>query len=268
MFTTNFNLFGLAIIFFLWQSIAFCSTNFSENFTLLTTFKNEPNISRALEYLETLDNNIKNRLIKKIIIVYEGNEKDLFFKSIKNHSNNKVEIILSGYRPNLSFFFSLANKIGANEKIILSNADIEFDKSLKHASSKLLENSFLCLSRYELSKEKCELTKCGFIKNGLFYSASYDTWIFKTPIRYDSSVMMRFYLGKWGMEKFINYFLEQKYYIANPCCSIITKHRHESQIRYWRYHSDYDDLPHVYLPMSTLKKNYEPILSFEILVDN
>lgn len=253
------------LVNFFFSTFLYCQEN-NKLFTLITTLKNESNKVRSSEYIKTIFSNSNNEFIKKILVVYEKLPGDNFFAELEKICNPKIEFHVLDHRPNLGEIFILANCLGDKEKIIIANADIEFDETLRCLSSYNFKNKLICLTRKDYSNGLWRLSTCGFRLRNYFYSASFDSWILETPIFYPKGSMDRFFLGKWGMEKFTNFFLRSGYKLLNPSEQINALHNHRSQIRYWSKHNDYDDLPDIYLPCTNLQKVLKPIISFECLV--
>ncbi len=237
----------------------------NELFTLITTLKSESNKIRSKEYFKTLRANSNNELIKKILVIYEKIPEDNFLAELEKICDPKIEFLVLDHRPNLEEIFILANRLGDKEKIIISNADIEFDKTLRKLSFYDFKNKLICLTRKDYYNGCWELSKTGFRSGKYFYSASFDSWILETPIFYPEGIMDRFFLGKWGMEKFNNFFLVFGYKLLNPSAEINALHNHTSQIRYWSKHNNYEDLPYIYLPCVDLRTKLKPIICFEDL---
>jgi hypothetical protein len=241
---------------------------FSENFILITTLYEEKDPFRRDEYLYCLKKNIANQYIEKVLILYEDDlkiieTKKFLLNNINQLASNKIQIQKIRERPSFYYIFNLANQIFNNKNIIFANADIFYDKSLKKIKKNHLENTLLCITRYDYLKNKWKRTNNGFFVNDLKYQASFDTWIFKTPclLKIDE----RFKPGVWGCEKFACVALDAGMKLANPCIDVKSYHVHESCIRRWQNIDIYTDYMFTYLPETKLSQKKTNILSYKEL---
>jgi len=247
--------------------ILFSSILIGLEFTYITTMKNENDPNRRCEILLTLEENVKNDYLENLVILYEGNENDLTFKELKNFNSSKIHIEMINFRPSVSTIFSYLNEKFPKDFVMMSNSDIVIDESIKNIESIHLDNTILALSRFNRVNDKWKLSKVGFFKDDQYYSASQDVWIMKTPFDFPAGTFDRFWLGKWGVEKFVNYFIRAGYKVLNPCLEVKIYHFH-SIIQSHRPHSLYLDLPDVYLKYSTLNESEDLIIDFKNLVTN
>ena len=204
-------------------SISFCQNTSVENFKLITVLYNEKNKTRIAEYLTCLEINLANKCIDEIHIVYdtsEDNGKTIILNYIKNRG---LPITYVNGRTTYAFCIDLANKIYPNSKIILSNADIYFNKTLTMLDTYNLTNTFLVLTRWNTQKNG------HLVLHGKIKSFSQDSWIFSTPFYIPNANIL---IGTIGCDATIA-FNAQKYglYITNPCLSIQACHLHLSSIR-------------------------------------
>ncbi|MDR3646390.1 MAG: hypothetical protein P4L22_02500 [Candidatus Babeliales bacterium] len=205
-------------LFFIFGNIFL--NNLSQGFILFTSLYNETNLDRICEYIICLEANLKNKMIKKIHILYDKSKDDdkcLLHAYLKQ---KKVIINYISKRPTYEEIFNLSNSIYPKSRIIISNADIYFDESLNLLSNYSLKNKFMGLTRWDVKKG-------GATK--LYRNLSQDSWIYKTPIKNFKS---DFELGVLGCENaLIEQVLKNKFKAENPCFSIITYHLHLSGIR-------------------------------------
>lgn len=254
-------------IFFLLACFSFAFSYFTETveFHYVTTLKNEVESERQNELFRSICENLENQNISTLTVFYEGVENDEMFKKIKTINSSKLLIENINFRPSLEYIFSYCNTNFPKQYIIVSNADISFDRSLNKIKPSGLENTILALSRYNKIGSEWEVSDIGFFKNHKYYSASQDAWIFQTPLECNPGIMDRFWLGKWGVEKFINYFIKLGYQVKNPCLELKTYHHHYP-LQSGIVHTLYDDLPHVYLKYSNLYQDQDLIIDFADLV--
>jgi hypothetical protein len=180
-----------------------------------------PNLDRHEEILISLQENINNKYIEKIIVVLEKPIDDFYFKS------NKLIFWDLYKRPTYSDMFKHANEFYTNETCIIANSDIYFNDTLKYLVDFDLKNLFLCLTRYNL------LTDGSLVfMNEHFMMRSQDSWIFKSPVPLDLINNSKFYLGVNACDNRIAKIATDSGLItSNPSLLIETIHLHNSNIR-------------------------------------
>jgi hypothetical protein len=171
----------------------------------------EKNESRMKEILFSLNKNLQNSYIEKIIVLNEGFEDEIL-------KNKKIVNINRTERPNFSDFYEYLDENAIN---IIANNDIWFDNSLKKIKWLFVKKGdFLSLTRVE--------------KNGKLFREihgdSQDAWIFKgVPACLKKC---NFYMGRLGCDNKLNFiFYEGGYRVLNPSKYIIANHEHESNER-------------------------------------
>jgi len=201
-------------------------------FILIIPLYNETKKNRAKEYTACLKKNLENELIEHIHIVYDtSNNTD--YDSIADYLKNpKVTFNTVFGRQSYDYFFKLANKNYPNKKIILSNADIFFNKTLTYLNDYNFKNNLLALTRWNVQNDgSLEIFK-QFDKNGYYHkensARSQDTWIFETPIKNFACDDIK--LGIMGCDSAIAYrALKAGLTVKNPCLTIQCCHLHLSE---------------------------------------
>jgi hypothetical protein len=244
------NAFLLNFFLFIFSSV------FSNDFILMTTLYNEKNDIRKNEFLYTLEKNINSGNFEKIIIFFEKLENECFISELVNRIGSQlVEIVPINSRPSFSFLFGYANQNYIGKKVVISNADIYFDNSLKKIDNKYLYNSLVSLNRYDLVnliESKARMMKCGIEKKRRFYSFSADSWIFLSPIHVKISDV--FLMGTMFCEKFINNFIQHKITIKNPSLDVKSFHVHNSEIRNYKFEDKYPQYRQVHVKVTRLNE--------------
>lgn len=228
----------------------------ASQFTLITTLFNERDPVRIDEYKECLKKNLENTHIEKIVVLFEDNQGLIEKKkSLKNNllslQSAKIEVRLISHRPSFNEIFSLANSDFSEKNIIYANADIYFDDSLGLLKNDNLDNSLICLSRYDLLNDNWQSANNGFRIKDIKYKASFDTWIFKSPLKLN--IPEKFKPGLWGCEKFVNIAIEAGMHLSNPSKDIKSYHLHGSCVRHYAVEDKYMDYKFIYLPEGSLK---------------
>jgi hypothetical protein len=234
------NIICLVFLFSLFEN-----KGFNNEFTLLTTLYNEKNLERISEYEYALTKNLMLSCIKKIIIFYENFNEYSFINKLLEEHTDKLEIIPIDSRPSFSSFFDFANKNLKTKKVIIANADIYFDRSLKLLNYKYLANSLISLNRYEDLPDQIKMLDIGLKIGNDFYSFSADTWIFCSPIKV--KISEQFLLGTSHCEKFLNDVLKYKLTLKNPALDIKSYHVHNSKIRNYEIKDNYSNYPFIFL---------------------
>ena len=200
-------------------------------FVLITSLYNENDNRRIQEYFYCLKRNNKHPSIKKIHVVYDtskdtktNNNKIIDF--LKKRSS--ITITYTHGRPTFNFLFDLANTHYNGKKIIVSNADIYFDQSLKLLNNFDLTNKFLSLTRWEVLATG-KLFPIFLSHAGPFGA---DTWIFNSPI--EKFQDLNFGLGTSDCDfRIIYQAYKSNLTVLNPCLDIKCCHMHLSNIRHY-----------------------------------
>lgn len=200
-------------------------------FVLYTSLYNETNPQRQNEYLYCLQKNLAHPSIKEIVVYYDQSKDHLENSVILDYLKNApVKLFLSEGRPTYHHLLAHANEEYPNHNIMISNGDIFFDETLELIHSISLKNKFICLSRWDMLSET--VTESHPFHNDGVPAASFDVWIFQTPIVNFDDVGI--YLGTQHCDGYIAYrAYRANYQVFNPCLSIICHHYHLSGIRNW-----------------------------------
>jgi len=195
-------------------------------FSYMTVLYNAKNKDRADEYFYCLKKNIElKEYISDFYVLYDtsNDDKDVSKNYIKNELN-KIEglhIRITPKRPMYSDMVRWANSIDTSNKIILANADIYFDDTLKFLLNYNFDNKIITLTRHE---------EDGGLNNHFGVNGYTDVWIFSLPIK---KFYCDFVIGTQTCEVAFAYraVLEAGYTACNPCYTINAWHRHASGIR-------------------------------------
>jgi hypothetical protein len=200
---------------------------------LVTSFfnKNTDNdilIKRNNEYNVTLLKNLESEYIKKIHLLIEDDYSLHVLNNIiekKEEYNNKIIKIIFNKQPMYSDFFKYSFDNLKEELVMISNSDIYLDKCDNDILNKYIleKNNVFSLTRYENENDK------PLIDN---FMGSYDSFIFKSPLKDDIYVRSNFTQNNWGSENLVISLIRNNgYEILNPCYQIKIIHNHSSQYR-------------------------------------
>ena len=198
--------------------------SFVQRFKLLTNLYNEKNNDRIAEYITCLENNLNHESINKIHILYDTSNDDNENKLLAYLKKKNVIISYLKKRQTYQDCFDFANKCYPNSKIILCNADIYFNNTLKLLDSYDLTNKFLALTRWDETNDGKLLPLIR--PDGSEISNSQD----ETPLRkFENS---KIEIGIMGCDRHIAYqAMASGLEVLNPCFSIQCCHLHLSNIR-------------------------------------
>ena len=202
---------------------------------LLTDFYLDPDPARRAELLECTARNTANPLIDEIHLFVAGNSIAEAARSADSRlRGDKLRWNEFGPRPTYQDLFAYANRALHGQRVIIANADIYFDDTLRRLDGYDLTGRLLCLSRWDVCDDEGGAT--------LFEQpASQDAWIFEAPV---TSPRCNFHLGVLGCDNRLAWEAEQVgLRLSNPSRSIRAYHLHRSQVR--RY------APNVWLPGPT-----------------
>ncbi len=196
----------------------------NNEFYLLTTLYNEHNQKRIEEYQECLDRNCSNQYIKKIVVFLEGATK-------VNLKHPKIEIVPIKSRPSYRSFMQYALKKLHHKVVMIANADIYFDQTLKLFNNYKWNNKFLALTRYE------------HYKNSTWkrHRNSFDVWIYHTSLlnKYPTQELQ---LGLPAHDvRFVYQMKKMGAIISNPSLSIKTWHIDSTSPKSKPYKNNYED---------------------------
>lgn len=234
------------LFFFLIAAYTAIFINASE-FVLITTLYHEENTMRKNEYLQCLTKNLEHPFIKSIHIFFDesisrNNQKNATLLNVLKELPVTLHII--NERVSFGTLFQFANNNLVGEKVIIANGDIYFNNTLLELVNFPLENTFIALSRWNLSHSG----SLSLFKR----KRSQDTWIFKSPIpKFEKD---NYKLGTPGCDNYIAYQAQQAgMHVINPSETIQTCHVHSSNIRRYPKIKLYD--PSIGIAITKLKNH-------------
>lgn len=229
--------------YFLSYFFLFALTSFTNStpYILFICLYNEKHNERQEEYLECLTKNLRHQLIKKIHILYDTSKNTnlktflpkIIDTAIQIGMLAKLEITSIDHRQTYGDIFKVANQCYPNQQIILANADIYFNETLKLLDDINLNNKIITLTRWEPDKNGT-LSPLKHKTNGAPIWGSQDVWIFTTPIRQFSGWEIPLGLQMCD-HKIAFQLLQAGLDVVNPCLDVQAIHVHTSEIRNW-YH--------------------------------
>lgn len=205
----------------------FFNDNLFAKFKLITSLYNETNKARFAEYRVCLEKNLEHPLIDEVYVIYDTSKDDDNNELLKYLETKKVTISFVDGRPTYGHCFHIANAYFPNSNVIISNADIYFNDTLKFLESYNLSNKFLALTRWDVLPNG-QLRLFG----GMHYprSDSQDVWIFRTPLRSFANDNIR--MGLLDCDGRIAFQARQVgLQVINPCKTIQCCHLHLSNVR-------------------------------------
>lgn len=158
----------------------------NEKLVLITQFfvptgEDADKVRRALQ--DALSRNLMNDAISEVFLV---NEVEYDFTSLQNYE--KITQFVSGARLTFADAFRLANDRLSGRAVIVANADIFFDESLRRVqhSSKISPSIVLALSKWISEGSSITLP---------IRADSQDAWIFRSPVSENVIAQSDFYFG-------------------------------------------------------------------------
>ncbi len=196
------------------------SVQSSHKFVLITVLHNETHPELMAEYVHCLERNINHPSIDRVHVLYNTEYDDSKNRLLQHLYRFDVPISYVQGSPTFGYCFRLANRKYPNRKIILSNPDIYFNRTLKLLEPFNLRNLFLAITRWH-STSSGRVYPYYLKKNGRYFpqAGSQDTWIFQTPLRSPNADQI--VLGTPWCEGRIAYQAKQSgLRVVNPCLSI------------------------------------------------
>lgn len=201
----------------------------NNKFVLIINLYNEKEKRRIVEYQKCLITNLKHSSIREIHVIYDTLKDDQYTPLLNWLKKQKVTINYTKRgHPTFGFCFDLANQNYPNSKIILSNADVYFNETLKLLENYDLTGKFFALTRWNVLKD--DFLR---IENNVKSGTSADTWIFETPLpKFINQQIIK--LGTFPCEALIAYGAnEAGLETLNPCWTIQCCHMHQSNVRHY-----------------------------------
>lgn len=203
--------------------------NADKKFILIIFLYDETDPKRLNEYKTCLEKNMQHPLIEMIHVIYQRLQTNDSGQCLTYLQKKDVILSFIESRPTYHNAFRIANECYPDSNIIISNADIYFNETLFALNDYSLEDKFLALTRWNL-------TKIGTIKPFLTIQGkpvinSQDVWIFQTPLRpFEDDIQ----IGTLGCDRRIAYWAKQSgLTVLNPCLTVQCIHVHLSNIRHY-----------------------------------
>jgi len=226
---------SIAVTIICWQLLsmtAMGTTNIGSNsssslsFNLIICLYNEPNKKRADEYRHCLQKNLRNAAIQNIHVIYDTSKDPDKQSSLHEWLlSQKITLSYTEKRQSFGDCFRCANELIPEETVIISNADIWFNKTLSLIKSNHLEGKFFAITRHDRKENRLKRVQLSF---------SHDSWIFKTPFK-TSGKLNHVPIGSWFCEKPVVDAAQKLagLRVYNPALSIQCIHEHQSGIRHY-----------------------------------
>lgn len=195
----------------------------------------EPEAPRMRELLYCLEMNIANPAIRNIQLIFEDYKSTNEFETAENVSpkhfelinHPKVRLIKLNRRMTFNDWFELANNLGEKlpgDPMIIANADIYFDDTIRLLTPQYLEKRFVCLSRRHATVDQI-----GIPEVDLQAPCAQDVWAFLPPLRYKP--VFDFTTGCRGCDNRVAAEMSGiGYPVCNPCESVHALHVHASRV--------------------------------------
>lgn len=195
---------------------------------LIVNYYIDKSVERQKEINYAFEQNLKNSLFDKIIILVETQKEiDTFSERFSNFS--KIEFHLLSKRPTYFDYFQIANELTPLDErdsviSVICNSDIVFDETIREV--------------VQIRDDEC----FALTRNDEMNWWTQDAWIFRGRIL--TSDKMKFCLGTRGCDGSIAQILsELNYKISNPARTIHAIHIHKSQIRTWKNNPNHAPFP-------------------------
>lgn len=181
--------------------------------TLLVGHYDEPILRRAHEYDICLRMNLVNPDINRVIVF---NESDPLFVCAG------ARVVEHKRRLTYDFLFNYANTFLRGDIVVIANADIYFDDSIRKVHDiRFTDDRLLCLSRWNLKPDSTLEQTAGPL--------SHDAWIFQAPLR---EFPCPWALGTWGGDgRLATAAVWEGLKPVNPCRDLRAIHLHQSGVR-------------------------------------
>ena len=191
-----------------------------QKFVLITVLDNETNVQRMAEYIKCLERNLIHPSIEQVHVLYDVSKDDGVNRLWHYIISQQIPITYIEGKPTYGYCFRLANRLYPNRKIILSNSDMYFNRTLKLLEPYNIRNIFLVLTRWNATR-RGKLYPFYLVRNGRYApnAWSQDVWLFHTPLRKFKHDKIR--LGSVHAAGRIAYHAKEcGLRVFNPCMSI------------------------------------------------
>jgi GT2 family glycosyltransferase len=192
---------------------------------LLTGFYLDTDPARRDEFLECIRRNEANDSFDEIHVCTEDPVDPAQVRS--SHpplAAPKVRLFPYGRRLTYRDLFAHANRNLPGRRVVIANADIFFDHTLRRLEGYDLSRKLLCLSRWDVQGD-------GTLRF-FDHPCSQDAWIFRAPI---SEFFCDFHLGVLGCDNRLAWEAKQAgLEIFNPSRSVRACHLHLSGVRRYK----------------------------------
>jgi hypothetical protein len=196
------------------NSIISIDTNNNNKLVLLTSFFECNNPSKYNEWIYSLEKNISDNNIDKIIIFLEGFSNILDTTDLKNNFSisdvSRIILVKINTRPSFYYLINYANEHFNNRTIVISNVDIFFE-NLNIVTNIDMTKIIFTLTRYSYTLNKEELSLPSF-KSHSYPSEKYNITDFLKV-----SNVQTCYNKKYLNSQLNDYYFEKNY--ANEYCA-------------------------------------------------
>ena len=185
---------------------------------LLTGFYHDPDPHRRGELLECIKRNLANDWIDEVRVFIEDATAPETISELLDH--RKLRSIELGRRVTFRFLFDYANENLKGQIVLVANADIYFDETLRRLQGYDLNRKLFCLSRWDVQPDGSTV----FFE----HPSSQDAWIFQAPI---PEMNCDFHMGLPACDNRLAWEAEQAgLLISNPSRTLHVNHLHLSRI--------------------------------------
>jgi hypothetical protein len=192
---------------------------------LLTGFYLDLDPARCGEFLECIRRNEANDCFDEIHVRMENSVDPSQIRSAHpSLSASKIRLFPHGQRLTYRDLFAHANRYLPGQIVVIANADMFFDHTLRRLEGYDLSAKLLCLSRWDVQSDG---TLCFFD-----HPCSQDAWIFQAPI---SEFFCDFRLGVLGCDNRLAWEAQRAgFEISNQGRSVRACHLHLSGVRRYK----------------------------------
>ena len=178
---------------------------------LLVPWYVDKNHKRQVELELALKKNLSNPYISRVVLFHEKQD------TVPEGAGSWITKTRTQYKD----CYDYANRYCIGQTVIVANADIYFDETLKALAGVDMKEQALCLTRHELLQGG----KLARTANDGGYCQ--DAWIFKAPI----DAWGEYQFGRIGCDNRTAYELGRTRKLSNPCYTVRAIHVHHSEIR-------------------------------------